>query len=111
KLRSLSIVPSNPSTDAEFLRRICLDLTGTLPPPQRVREFLASKDPQKRDKLIDTLLNSPEYVEYWTFRFADLFRVAVFAQNSLTKASQTYWERNRCRYSLHRQKHPIDIAP
>jgi hypothetical protein len=92
KLRNLSILPSKPSSDAEFLRRVCLDLTGTLPPPQRVREFLASKDPDKRDKLIDTLLSSPEYVEYWTFRFADLFRVAVYVQNSITKASQFYWE-------------------
>src|SRR5207237_8273980 len=92
KLRSLAIVPSSPSSDTEFLLRLCLDVTGTLPPPQRVREFLASKERDKSDKLIDTLLDSPEYVEYWTFRFADLFRVAVFAQNSITKASQTYWE-------------------
>lgn len=92
KLRSLSIVPSDLSSDAEFLRRACLDLTGTLPPPEQVRKFLASKDPNKRAKLIDILLDSPEYVEYWTFRFADLFRVALFAQNSITKASQTYWE-------------------
>ena len=42
-----------------FLRRICLDLTGTLPPPRRVREFLASRDPRKRDRLIETLLDSP----------------------------------------------------
>ncbi len=63
-----------------------------MPPPERVRKFLAGKDPNKRDKLIDILLDSPEYVEYWTFRFADLMRVALFAQNSITKASQTYWE-------------------
>ena len=50
KLRSLAIVPSSPSSDTEFLRRLCLDFTGTLPPPQRVREFLASKERDKRDK-------------------------------------------------------------
>ncbi|MSO23204.1 MAG: DUF1553 domain-containing protein [Acidobacteria bacterium] len=92
KLRTLSVIPSGLSSDAEFLRRVCLDVTGTLPPPRRVREFLASKDPNKRDKLIDALLDSPEYVEYWTFRFADLFRVALWAQNAITKASETYWE-------------------
>jgi hypothetical protein len=92
KLRTLSVIPSGLSSDAEFLRRPCLDVTGTLAPPERVREFLASKDPDKRDKLIDALLDSPEYFEYWTFRFADLFRVGLWAQNSITKASQMYWE-------------------
>src|SRR5207248_981450 len=61
KLRKLNILPAELSSDGEFLRRVCLDVTGTLPPPHRVREFLASKDPQKRDKLIDVLLTSPEY--------------------------------------------------
>ena len=92
RLRQLSIIPSHLSSDAEFLRRLCLDVTGTLPPPERVREFLADKDPRKREKLIKTLLNSPEYVDYWTFRLADLFRVNTWAQNSIPKASQMYWE-------------------
>jgi len=92
RLRQLSIVPSVLSSDAEFLRRLCLDVTGTLPPPERAREFLADRNPNKRRKLIETLLDSPEYVDYWTFRFADLFRVNLFVQNSIAKASQTYWE-------------------
>ena len=75
KLRRFHIIPSELSSDAEFLRRVCLDLTGTLPPPERVREFLASKEPRKREKLIEILLASPEYVDYWTFQFADFFRV------------------------------------
>jgi hypothetical protein len=91
KLRQFNIIPSELSSDAEFLRRVCLDLTGTLPPPQRVREFLASKDPKKREKLIETLLESPEYVDYWTFRFADLFRVAVYPTGINPKWSQSYY--------------------
>ena len=75
KLRKFHITPSGLSSDAEFLRRACLDITGTLPLPQRVREFLASQDPEKRDRLIETLLDSPEYIDYWTFRFADFLRV------------------------------------
>lgn len=75
KLRRFRIVPSGLSSDHEFLRRVCLDLTGTLPPPDGVREFLRSTDSRKRDKLIEVLLQSPEYVDYWTFRFADFFRV------------------------------------
>jgi hypothetical protein len=92
KLRKLQIVPSQVAGDAEFLRRVCLDLAGTLPPPDRVREFLASKDPAKREKAIDDLLASPEFVDYWTFRFADIFRVAIFANGLNPKWSQEYWE-------------------
>ena len=91
KLRKFNIIPSKLSDDQEFLRRICLDLTATLPPPERVREFLASKDPGKRDRIIEILLNSSEYVDYWTFRLSDLFRVALFAQPT-SKYTQKYWE-------------------
>ena len=90
KLRRLSILPSERSSDQEFLRRVCLDLTGTLPPPRRVREFLDSQDPGKRDRLITTLLNSPEYIDYWTFRLADLFRVS-HEQGGREKV-KIYWE-------------------
>ena len=84
-------IPASPlSSDAEFLRRVCLDLTGTLPPPGRVREFIASRDPRKRTKLIDALLDSPEYVDYWTFRFGRLFRVAAGAVGGAEHA-YTYW--------------------
>jgi hypothetical protein len=91
KLRRFQIVPSELSSDSEFLRRVCLDLTGTLPPPDRVREFLASKDPRKRAKVIDALIESPEFVDYWTFRFAEIFRVAIFANGLSSKWSKEYW--------------------
>ncbi len=91
KLRRFNILPSELSSDSEFVRRLCLDLTGTLPPPERVREFVASHDAKKREKLIETLLGTPEYIDYWTFRFADLFRVAVFPVGINTKWTQSYW--------------------
>ena len=50
KLRRFRMAPSELSSDGEFLRRVCLDLAGRLPPPDRVREFLDSKDPKKRDE-------------------------------------------------------------
>jgi len=75
KLRRFQIRPSALSGDTEFLPHVCLDLTGRLPPPSRVREFLSDDDPNKREQLIEILLDSPEYIDYWTFRFADLFRV------------------------------------
>jgi hypothetical protein len=92
KLRLFNIVPSGLSSDQEFLRRVCLDLTGRLPPARRVRSFLADEDPKKREKLIETLLASPEYVDYWTFRFADLYRVAIFPVGINPKWTQMYHE-------------------
>ncbi len=89
KLRKFQLVPSELSSDGEFLRRVCLDLTGTLPPPHRVREFLADKDPRKRDRLIEVLLNSPEYVDYWSFRFSDLLR-ATFATANFPRPTKAY---------------------
>ena len=91
KLKKFNIIPSKLASDEEFLRRVCLDVTGTLPPPDRVLEFLNNTDPNKRDKLIDILLDSPEYIDYWTFRFADLYRVAMGPQGDL-KNTKMYWE-------------------
>ena len=55
-----------------------------------MREFLDSRDPHKRDRLILDLLNSPEYIDYWTFRLADLFRVS-HEQGGREKV-KIYWE-------------------
>jgi Protein of unknown function (DUF1553)/Protein of unknown function (DUF1549) len=92
KLRRFQIPPSEPASDSEFLRRVCLDLTGTLPPPYRVKEFLGDKDPRKREKVIDALMASPEFVDYWTFRFSDLFRVSTAANGVSSKWSEMYSE-------------------
>lgn len=54
------------TTDEQFVRRLYLDLTGRLPLPADVTEFLADKDSHKRAKLIDRLLDSDEYATHWT---------------------------------------------
>lgn len=92
KLERFHILPSELSSDGEFLRRASIDLTGTIPPPERFREFAANKDPKKREKVVDALIASPEFVDYWTFRYSDLFRVAIFANGLTPKFSQKYWE-------------------
>jgi hypothetical protein len=104
KLRKLRIVPAPLSRDDEFLRRVCRDLTGTLPPPERVREFVADRDPDKRDKLIEVLLDSPQFVDFWTYRFADLFRVN---HTSLQKIKRTHSHLEWVRLSIARNK-PYD---
>ena len=73
----MKILPSELCTDAEFLRRVYLDLTGLPPEPGEVRAFLAdTRDPRaKRDELVDRLIGSPEFVEHWTNKWADLLQV------------------------------------
>ena len=74
KLQRMKILPSELSTDAEFLRRLSLDLTGVPPTGDQVREFLADPQdsPTKRNAKIDELLNSPLYVDHWTLKWSDL---------------------------------------
>ncbi len=71
KLAKLGIVPSELCSDAEFLRRVRLDMTGTLPTPQEVREFLSDTAADKRARKIDALLKTPEYAAWWTTRLCD----------------------------------------
>lgn len=71
KLRKLGVVPSNVCSDAEFLRRVSLDLTGTLPTPHDVEAFLADPSRDKRAKKIDQLLETPAYTAWWTTRLCD----------------------------------------
>ena len=80
KLQRLNIVPSALSSDGEFLRRVSLDTIGLLPTLDETRAFLASTDADKRSKLIDQLIDRPEFAEVWATRFADLFRTGLLDQ-------------------------------
>ncbi len=71
RLRRLGIVPSPTCSDAEFLRRASIDITGTLPTPQEVTQFLADRDPDKRRRKIDELLQRPEYAAWWANKLCD----------------------------------------
>jgi hypothetical protein len=82
KLKRLNIVPSPLSSDAEFVRRVYLDTVGLLPTLDESRRFLESNDPQKRPKLIDELMERPEFAEVWATRFSDLLRVGLLDQRS-----------------------------
>ena len=65
-LKKENIQPSKVSEDTEFLRRVHLDLTGKIPTPEEVLNFLKDGSPNKRQKKIDQLLGSEPYIEYWT---------------------------------------------
>jgi hypothetical protein len=94
KLQALNIEPSGVSSDSEFLRRASLDATGTLPTASGAEEFLASKTPDKRSKLIERLLNSRAYVDYWAYKWSDLLQVSSGRPENprLTRAAiQSYY--------------------
>jgi hypothetical protein len=57
------ILPSPPATDPEWCRRVYLDVIGRVPSVPELHKFVTSKDPLKRAKLVDSLLNDDEYVD------------------------------------------------
>jgi hypothetical protein len=74
KQRELQLLPAPVATDEVFLRRVYLDTIGQIPTPEEARSFLDSKDPDKRAKLIDRLLERDEYAYFWALQWADVLR-------------------------------------
>jgi hypothetical protein len=74
KLRQLGIPPSSLCSDGEFLRRASIDITGTLPSAEEVEQFLSDNDPNKRQKLVDRLLERPAYASYFALKWGDILR-------------------------------------
>ncbi len=77
KLKRLSIPPSGSASDSEFLRRSFLDTLGVLPTADEAHAFLSDATPDKRARLIDRLLERPEYVDYWSYKWSDLLLVST----------------------------------
>ena len=78
KLQRLNIPAAELADDATFLRRVRLDVSGQLPTPAEVREFLADGGPNKRERKIDELLSEPGYAAVWTLKFCDLLSASDF---------------------------------
>ncbi|MBI1784906.1 DUF1549 domain-containing protein, partial [Candidatus Sumerlaeota bacterium] len=76
KLKKMKIEASAVCGDAEFIRRVSLDLTGLPPTPDRARAFILNPAPmrEKREKLVDELIASNDYTEFWTNKWADLLQ-------------------------------------
>jgi len=88
---------ARPCSDEVFVRRVYLDVIGTLPTPSEVRGFLDDARPEKRAALIDTLLEREEFADYWSLKWCDLLRVkAEFPINLWPNAVQAYhrWVRD-----------------
>jgi hypothetical protein len=72
--RRLGITPAAPAHDAAFLRRASLDICGTLPTPDEVKAYVTDKHPNKRARLIDRLLDRPEYASFFALKWGDILR-------------------------------------
>ncbi|HEX2972772.1 MAG TPA: DUF1553 domain-containing protein, partial [Tepidisphaeraceae bacterium] len=91
RLEHLGIAPARLCSDAVFLRRVYLDVIGTLPTAQEARKFLLDRSPDKRRVLIDRLLQRDEFADYWAMKWSELLRVkAEFPINLWPNAVQTY---------------------
>jgi len=72
KLDKMGIIPSDNASDAEFFRRVSLDLAGTLPSSDQVRKFLDDPSTDKRSAMIETILKTPGYAAWWTTFLCDM---------------------------------------
>jgi len=91
RLKELDIPPSVRCTDEVFLRRVYLDMAGTLPTRKEARRFLDSNRANKRSALIEKLFDRPEFADYWSLKWCDLLRVkAEFPSKLWPNAVQAY---------------------
>lgn len=92
RLARAGIEPANLSSDACFLRRVYLDVIGTLPTAEEARIFLGKTNADKREELIEQLLGRPEFADYWAMHWSDLLRIkAEFPINLWPVAAQEYF--------------------
>jgi hypothetical protein len=104
-LKKLRIQPSPVCGDEEFLRRVTIDVTGTLPTVDEYRHFMADKSADKRAKVVDDLLTRKEFVEIWLMKWAELLQIRT-NQNISTKSMLSYytWLQNKIANNV-----PMDV--
>ncbi|MDP6795896.1 MAG: DUF1549 domain-containing protein [Verrucomicrobiota bacterium] len=98
KLHKLRMTPSELCTDEAFARRSFLDITGLLPEPDELANFLAETDPEKRNKLVQSLLDRKEFTEMWVMKWAELLQIRTQQNNQVSyKATLLYhnWLKDR----------------
>jgi len=95
QLEQLRLEPSPACSDATFIRRAYLDTIGRLPTAEEVRGYLADTAPRKRERLVDLLLARPEFVDYWTYRWSDVFLVTGRKLRPAAVQAYAGWIRNR----------------
>ncbi|HKB03591.1 MAG TPA: DUF1549 domain-containing protein, partial [Gemmataceae bacterium] len=102
KLKLLNVVPAELAGDGEFLRRVTIDVTGSLPTPEEIRTFLADKAPDKRARKVEELLAHPRHAALWATRFSDITGNNTVAleqpQDMQIKRSQMWHDWLRARF-------------
>ena len=103
RLDELGIPPARLCSDEVFLRRVFVDVIGTLPTIDEANAFFNDLDPQKRERLIEHLLHRPEFAEYWAMKWCDVLRVkSEFPINLWPHAAQAYhrWVRSAMKNNI-----------
>jgi hypothetical protein len=99
-LKRLNIEPARMASDAVFLRRVYLDVTGTLPTEAEARSYLSDSAADRRERLVDALLNREEFAAYMAMKWADVLRIkAEYPINLWPQAAELYhrWVRTSLR--------------
>ena len=94
-LKQLRLAPSPPCSESTFIRRAFLDTIGRLPTAEEVCRYLDDEAPQKRERLVDLLLARPEYIDYWAYKWSDVFLVSGRKLRPAALQSYADWIRNR----------------
>lgn len=103
KLKKYGLKPSEPVDDAIYLRRVSIDVIGRTPTAEEARAFLQDPSPNKRERLVDYLLEQPEYGDHWANKWADLLRPNPYHVGIKTVLNYDAWIRK----SFHQNK-PLD---
>lgn len=103
KQKQLGLAPSPVCDDRTFIRRVGIDLIGTPPTPAEITAFLSDKSATKRAKLVDALLERPEYADYWGLKWGDLLR-----SNRTALGNKGMWSFSNWIRAQFRQNRPID---
>jgi hypothetical protein len=97
KLQRLNLTPSEAAPDHVFLRRAFVDIIGRVPTKDETRAFLADASPDRRSKLIDRLLDDPEYADHWANKWADLLRPNPYHAGIKAVLNYDHWIRDSFR--------------
>ncbi len=82
KLHKLRIIPSETCSDADFVRRIYIDVLGVMPKTDDIKSFMTDANPKKREALVDTLLQRKEFTEVWVMKWSELLQVRSGVNNN-----------------------------
>lgn len=100
KLNQLQIQVSDPASESTFLRRVYTDVIGRPPTMEEAREFLDSQDSDKREQLVDRLLDQPEFIDHWANQWADLLRPNPYRVGIKAVLNYDNWIRQQFRENV-----------